>query len=187
MPYFKLLLLLCFAFTLQAQDFRTQYKEKTIKQFPNSEQDFFPEDPSFRIAADYTLLKKGKIIAVPTTGTKIKEYKAYALLRFTYQGKKYKLTVYQPQPVLPLYRDHLFLPLKDATAPHETYGGGRYLDLRFSDFKDGQVTLDFNRLYNPYCAFSDGWNCPIPPKNNVLTLAIKAGEKIPLKTEYDQH
>ncbi len=187
MPYLKLILLLFGAFTLHAQDFRTQYREKTLKQFPNSEQDFYPDDDSFRILADYKLLKKGKIISIPTSGTKIKDYKAYALISFTYEGKKYKLTVYQPQPVMPLYRDHLFLPLKDATAPHETYGGGRYMDLSVADFKEGKVILDFNTLYNPYCAFSDGWNCPIPPKNNVLPLAVKAGEKIPLKTEYDQH
>jgi uncharacterized protein (DUF1684 family) len=186
MSYLKLFLLICCTLQLCAQDYRSSYQEKTKKQFPNSLQDFYPEDTTFRITANYKVLKKGKIIAVPTTGTKIKEYKAYALLRFSHEGKKYQLTVYQPQPVLPLYKDLLFLPLKDATAPHETYGGGRYLDLRFSDFKEGKVTLDFNKLYNPYCAFSEGWNCPIPPKNNTLSLAIKAGEKIPLKTEYDQ-
>lgn len=186
----SILLLLILPIYVWAQDintYRTAYQERTKKQFPNSEQAFFPISEEFKVQAKYRLLKKAKIISVPTTGTKIKDYKEYAKIKFEIKGKKYELTVYQPQPVLPLYKDLLFLPLKDATAPDETYGGGRYLDLKLGDFQNGQVEIDFNKLYNPYCAFSDGWNCPIPPKNNVLSLRITAGELKPLKTEYDQH
>lgn len=167
--------------------FREEYKAKTLEQFPNSEQAFFEPDEKFNVPASYRLLKKGKVISVPTSGTKIKDYREYAEVTFRLDGKKYKFTVYQSVPVLPLYRDHLFLPLKDLTAPAETYGGGRYMDLSTADFRDGNVRIDFNRLYNPYCAFSDGWNCPIPPKGNHLNLRIEAGEKLPLKTEYDHH
>jgi hypothetical protein len=78
---------------------------------------------------------------------------------------------------MPEYRDYLFLPFKDATSGQETYGGGRYLDLRTGDIQNGQVMLDFNRSYNPYCAFKEGYPCPIPPKNNVLSVSIEAGEK----------
>ena len=65
-------------------------------------------------------------------------------------------------------------------APKDTYGGGRYMDMDTGDFVDGKVILDFNKAYNPYCAFSDGWNCPIPPPQNHLKLRIEAGEKVPL-------
>ncbi|MDT4861334.1 hypothetical protein FQZ97_959360 [compost metagenome] len=167
--------------------FRGEYRAKTLEQYPNSEQAFFEPSEKFNIQASYRLQKKGKVISVPTSGTKIKDYREYAKVTFRVDGKKYTLMVYQPVPVLPLYRDYLFLPLKDLTAPTETYGGGRYMDLSAADFRNGRVTLDLNKLYNPYCAFSDGWNCPIPPKGNHLNLRIEAGEKLPLKTEYDHH
>ncbi|MCD8540110.1 MAG: DUF1684 domain-containing protein [Leadbetterella sp.] len=167
--------------------YREEYQAKTLEQFPNSAQAFFEPAEKFDIRASYRLLKKGKVISVPTSGTKIKDYREYAEVTFRLDGKKHKFTVYQPVPVLPLYKNHLFLPLKDLTAPAETYGGGRYMDLSTGDFRDGKVRINFNRLYNPYCAFSDGWNCPIPPKGNHLNLRIEAGEKLPLKTEYDQH
>lgn len=166
--------------------FREEYKEKSLKQFPNSEQAFFSPDEKFNLMATYKLKKKGKIISVPTSGTKIKDYREYAQVKIKMDGKTHSFIVYQPVPVLPLYKDHLFLPIKDLSAPAETYGGGRYMDLKLSDFKDGKINIDFNKLYNPYCAFSDGWNCPIPPKNNHLNLRIEAGEKLPLKTEYDK-
>lgn len=167
--------------------FREAYKAKTLEEFPNSEQAFYEPDEKFNVTATYRLLKKGKVISVPTSGTRIKDYREYAEVKFLLDGKKYSLMVYQPVPVLPLYRNHLFLPLKDLTAPSETYGGGRYMDLSIADFREGKVNLDFNRLYNPYCAFSDGWNCPVPPEENHLNLRIEAGEKLPLKTEYDHH
>lgn len=180
-------LFLC-GFLLQAvgqDNFRESYRAKIRDEFPNTVQDFYAINARFDVQASYRLKKKGKIIAVPTSADQIKNYREYATLSFKIEGKKHRLTVYQPLPVLPLYRDLLFLPLKDLTAPAETYGGGRYLDLNRNDFSDGTVRLDFNRLYNPYCAFSDGWNCPIPPRANHLEIRLEAGEKIPLKTEYD--
>lgn len=166
---------------------RNAYKIKTLEEFPNTEQSFYEPDEKFNIQATYRVLKKGKVISVPTSGTKVKDYREYAEVKFRLDGKKHRLMIYQPVPVLPLYRNHLFLPMKDLTAPAETYGGGRYMDLSITDFVNGKVKLDFNRLYNPYCAFSDGWNCPVPPKENHLNLRIEAGEKLPLKTEYDHH
>lgn len=182
------------SFPLRGQDFtedlnqyRKEYTEKSLKQFPNSEQAFFEPNEKYNLKTGYKLKKRGKVISVPTSGTKIKDYKEYATVSFKIDGEKFKFIVYQPVPIMPLYKDHLFLPIKDLTAPAETYGGGRYLDLKSGDFKNGTVNIDFNKLYNPYCAFSEGWNCPIPPKNNHLKLRIEAGEKLPLKTEYDKH
>ena len=76
----------------------------------------------------------------------------------------------------PKYIDHLFIPFNDLTNYEETYGGGRYIDLSLNDIKDGKVVLDFNKCHNPYCAYSDGYNCPIPPEANRLKVAVKAGE-----------
>ena len=71
----------------------------------------------------------------------------------------------------------LFLPFQDSSA--DSYGGGRYLDIRTGDIRDGKLVLDFNRCYNPYCAYKEGYSCPIPPVENRLPVAIEAGEKTP--------
>jgi uncharacterized protein len=74
------------------------------------------------------------------------------------------------------YRGKLFLAFADATSANETYGAGRYLDLKKVPGATS-ILLDFNQAYNPYCAYSDGFSCPFPPKENILTIAINAGEK----------
>jgi hypothetical protein len=70
----------------------------------------------------------------------------------------------------------LFLAFGDETSARETYGAGRYLDVKKVP-GSSTITLDFNLAYNPYCAYSDGFSCPLPPKENLLSIAINAGEK----------
>jgi uncharacterized protein (DUF1684 family) len=72
-----------------------------------------------------------------------------------------------------------FIPFKDKTAPTETYGGGRYLELPLTKLKDNQLTIDFNEAFFPYCAYNKTFACPIPPKENQLAIRIPAGEKNP--------
>ena len=69
----------------------------------------------------------------------------------------------------------MFIPFKDATNGIETYGGGRYLD---APLENGVLTLDFNLAYSPFCAYFEGWTCPLPPRANYLNVAIRAGEKL---------
>ena len=76
-----------------------------------------------------------------------------------------------------MYRDYLFIPFKDLSNGEATYGGGRYMDIRMDDIKNGELMLDFNKAYNPYCAYSDGYNCPVPPVENHLETEVNAGEK----------
>ena len=71
------------------------------------------------------------------------------------------------------YKDHLFLPFTDKTNGFESYGGGRYIDLRIP--ATDSLLLDFNQSYNPYCAYTTGYNCPIPPKENALPIKIEVG------------
>jgi uncharacterized protein (DUF1684 family) len=79
---------------------------------------------------------------------------------------------------MPQYKDYLYLPFKDFTNGESTYGGGRYLDFKMSDIQENQtIIIDFNKAYNPYCAYSDGYSCPIPPSENHLQVFIEAGEK----------
>ena len=72
---------------------------------------------------------------------------------------------------------HLFLPFQDETSGRETYGAGRYLEVPV--LEDGQLLLDFNYAYHPFCAYNPGYSCPIPPFENRLPVAIRAGERNP--------
>jgi uncharacterized protein (DUF1684 family) len=99
---------------------------------------------------------------------------------FTINGKDFQLTLYKneiPSPN-PKYSDLLFLPFTDETNGKTTYGGGRYIDVSIKDIKNGFLALDFNKAYNPYCAYSNGYRCPVPPEENDLQLEILAGEKL---------
>ena len=71
--------------------------------------------------------------------------------------------------------DGLFIPFRDATSGKDTYGAGRYVEAEA--LGNGRYLLDFNRAYNPYCAYNDDWRCPLPPAENWLKVAIRAGEK----------
>ncbi|SOD91762.1 DUF1684 domain-containing protein [Spirosoma fluviale] len=140
---------------------------------------FYAPDSSYRVTAAAERIPNAEPFEMPTYNGKTRPHVAYALLSFVLNGKKQQLTLYRNLNVIrmPEYRDYLFLPFKDATSGKETYGGGRYIDLRTGDIKDGRVTIDFNKAYNPYCAFQEGYPCPIPPKNNTLSVSIEAGEK----------
>lgn len=81
-------------------------------------------------------------------------------------------------------RGRFYLPFRDGTAGDETYAVGRYLDPQARP--DGRLIVDFNYAYNPYCAYGDGWSCPIPPRENITPVRIEAGEKtFPLRPEGD--
>lgn len=140
---------------------------------------FYAPDSTYRIIASVERIPNAQPFEMPTYNGKTRPHVAYALLSFKINGKPQQLTLYRNLNTirLPQFRDYLFLPFKDATSGTETYGGGRYLDLRVGDIQNGLVTIDFNKAYNPYCAFREGYPCPIPPKNNVLSIPIEAGEK----------
>ncbi|HNG90246.1 MAG TPA: DUF1684 domain-containing protein, partial [Saprospiraceae bacterium] len=107
-------------------------------------------------------------------------YRQYGILHFEQDGQPHSLRIYQNLTLIARdssYSDYLFLPFKDQSNGALTYGGGRYLDFRTGDVQQGVLVLDFNKTYNPYCAYSDGYNCPIPPKPNHLALHVLAGEK----------
>lgn len=145
---------------------------------------FYAPDSTYRITATAERVPNAEPFEMPTYNGQTRSHVAYALLSFVLNGKKQQLTLYRNLNVIrmPEYRDYLFLPFKDATSGKETYGGGRYIDMRTGDIKDGRVTIDFNKAYNPYCAFQEGYPCPIPPKNNTLSVAVEAGEKAYGKT-----
>lgn len=145
--------------------------------------DFYPANESLIVKCKFKLSKKSTPFELPTYSGITKTYQKFGELHFKLNGKKEKLAVYRSLALAtnPLYRDYLFLPFKDLTNVKETYGGGRYIDLRMKELASKPIYIDFNRAYNPYCAYSDGYNCPIPPQENHLKIEIKAGEKKFLK------
>lgn len=138
---------------------------------------FFPVDLKYRINADFVEIKNGKTLPFPTSANKIKYFKEYGKAVFVLDSKEFELTLYQykPENQTDEEDDELFLPFMDETNGETSYGGGRYLDLYISDIKNGKILIDFNQAYNPYCAYSKYYNCPIPPANNYLETKIKAG------------
>jgi len=132
---------------------------------------FFPVDPQYRIEANWLPSDPRKKVAIPTIlGTKV-DMPSPGAIEFSLEGVKYQLT-----PVLesPESRE-LFIIFGDRTNARGTYGSGRFL---YSDLpKDGKVLLDFNKAENPPCAFTPYATCPMPPKENKLSVAIPAGER----------
>jgi len=138
---------------------------------------FFPINEKYNLIADFTPINDGDIIPFPTSAGKIKYYKEYGIATFTIDKQQQSLKIYQANPIMENYLTHLFLPFTDETNGNTTYGGGRYLDLdtEKSFTQNGKIKLNFNKAYNPYCAYSSRYNCPIPPGNNSLEIEINAG------------
>lgn len=141
--------------------------------------DFFSPNPGFSFQAKYIQTPIERPFEMPTYSGKKKNFKKHGELHFSYKKSEFQLSAYRNLQYvhLPMYKDVLFVPFKDLTNDETSYGGGRYLDLKISDIENGNIPLDFNKSYNPWCAYSDGFNCPIPPLENHLEIEIKAGEK----------
>ncbi|MBX7093809.1 MAG: DUF1684 domain-containing protein [Flavobacteriales bacterium] len=133
---------------------------------------FFDANEKWRITADFKKAKKKSIITMPTSSGKIKEYKLLGYALFRCNDTSIQLSVYSPV----LHPEYLFIPFTDLTSGNECYGGGRYLEVEMINKK--QILLDFNFCYNPYCAYTTGYNCPIPPMENFVPIRIEAGEKL---------
>ncbi len=140
---------------------------------------FFAIDPKFRVMSKFTPSKNAKWFAMKTSGTETQTYRKYGVLTFKIHDTTLTLNVYQSQSLMisSEYSDYLFVPFTDNTSGNESYGGGRYLDYRMGEIHNNKLLLDFNKAYNPYCAYTAGYNCPIPPAENDLKIAIRAGEK----------
>ena len=112
-----------------------------------------------------------------TTTDRTPTYQPIGTLEFRLAGKKQRLTVYRSPPLSakPEYAHSLFVPFTDLTNGAATYGGGRYLDL--TGPLGPTVDLDFNKAYNPYCAYGGKYSCPLPPVENHLQVPVTAGVK----------
>ena len=133
------------------------------------------------MTAKFEKLPPASLFQMKTTANSIKDYDIYGIATFTLDGKEYQLNIYQSHQLRTQekYIDYLFLPFTDQSNGAETYGGGRYMDLRIPT--GTTIELDFNKAYNPFCAYATGYACPIPPKENDISVAINAGVMKPVK------
>ena len=132
--------------------------------------EYWVADPKWSIKAKYIPHPPGTMIPIVSIIGSTESTPNPGALQFEYGGKSYTIEA------LDQGDDTLQLIIADRTSGHESYGAGRYLDVAKPDAK-GFVEIDFNRAYNPPCAFTQFATCPLPPNQNRLDLAITAGEK----------
>ncbi len=138
---------------------------------------FFPVNSKFIVPAKFIKTNSTEVYTMETSSHMQKKYYLYAKAVFSVEGKQYSLNVYQSLDLKNKngFENYLFIPFRDATSGKETYGGGRYIDLIIP--ASGEVTINFNKAYQPYCAYTEGYNCPLPPAENTLPIAISAGAR----------
>ena len=139
--------------------------------------DFFEIDSAFLVKAHFLRTPAEAPFKMETTTNRKPVYVKYGELYFSIKGKDFKLDVFQNQELIsdPEYYNYLFLPFTDLTNGETTYSGGRYLDLRIPE--GDSIFLNFNKAYNPYCAYNGDFSCPIVPAENNLEIAVTAGVK----------
>jgi len=144
---------------------------KNFKKHP-----FFPINLKYRITAKFVKTENPVPFELPTSSGKFKQYQEYGKATFELDGKSLTLTLYQSLDLMKMekYKDYLFLPFRDLTNEKETYGGGKYMDLKIPS--RNEIVLDFNQSYQPFCAYNAfDYNCPIVPEENKLPIRIEAG------------
>jgi uncharacterized protein (DUF1684 family) len=134
--------------------------------------DYFPENPALalEVPLDTSGEGIGERLRIGTTDGEAKEFERAGRITFAVDGEPVTLTIFRE-----IGRGRYYLPFRDATSGTECYDVGRYLDPRARP--DGTMIVDFNYAYNPYCAYGDGWSCPIPPRENIVKARIAAGER----------
>lgn len=139
--------------------------------------DFFEISEKYKIEAKFVRTKNQKPFGMPTTTSRKPVYEKYGEAHFKLNGKEIVLSIYQNHRLREMakYKNHLFLPFIDLTAGKTTYSGGRYLDLEIPQGET--IIIDFNKAYNPYCAYNHKYSCPLIPNENNLKIEIKAGVK----------
>ena len=159
--------------------------DSTVSRFNQEEREhfivkglqYFSPDENYHVLAEFMTDTSTPIFQMPTTTDRKPNYRIYGYARFNIMDTLCKLTVYQNVDFKNSaeYDNTLFVPFNDNTNGLYTYGGGRYMDIEIPITDSMQ--LDFNEAYNPYCAYSSRWSCPLVPFENDLNVSIFAGEK----------
>ncbi len=155
-----------------------EYSPLLSKDLQHFEQlEFYAINSKFNLNAEFERTPNEEPFDMPTTTERKPRYVKYGIATFTLQDDTFSLNIYQNLGLIGQegYEDYLFLPFTDATNSNGSYGGGRYIDLRIPTGKN--IRIDFNKAYNPYCAYSHKYSCPIPPTENDLNIRVEAGVK----------
>jgi uncharacterized protein (DUF1684 family) len=142
---------------------------------------YYPPDPAWTFSVPLTFALPGPEaeFTLETNTGQPRTMALYGTVTLPLPGGEHILNVFAPLGEETPAR--VFIPFRDATSGGDTYGAGRYLDAPLARNEDGDalVSVDFNLAYHPYCAYGDGWTCPLPPRENVLPVAVRAGERLP--------
>lgn len=132
---------------------------------------YYPFNLAWSILFDIERNKKTEKIGLKMTDGNLDSLILFGKISATIQGKLVSLLLYQHDS------GDFFIPFKDKTAPAETYGGGRYLELPLTNLKENQLRVDFNQAFFPFCAYNSTFACPIPPRENEIQIRVVAGER----------
>lgn len=139
---------------------------------------YYPPDTAYRVAALFAAADSSPVFTMGASGKIASRCRMVGRLYFSLQGQTDSLEVYDLVDASAQGYEAYFVPFYDLTNGAETYGGGRYIDIDKSEFTHAHVIIDFNKAYNPYCAYNHDYSCAIPPPVNSLHAYIRAGEKL---------
>ncbi len=139
--------------------------------------DFYPINEKFFVVAKFVRTENEKPFEMKTSTDRKPMYVKYGEAHFEIDGKSFRLNIYRNIELSKKeeYKDYLFLPFSDLTCVNESYIGGKYIDMKTP--KGDTIVIDFNKAYNPYCAYNHKYSCPKVPLENDLNIEIKAGVK----------
>jgi hypothetical protein len=184
------MLFVCFGAAQTVSDDVQRFREIRDKSFRNAaetplkQEDFlkfdglkyFGIDPKYAVKAKLEKTSDEQIFMMPRSIGAARKYYKYGVLKFELNGTSFSLTVFRSEASTKK-NGLLFVPFRDRTNGAETYGAGRYLDIKVP--AGDETILDFNYAYNPNCAYgNEEFSCAVPPRENFLQIEIKAGEKI---------
>jgi len=161
-------------------------KDKFFKEDPDSplldedkgsfsELNYYEPDSKYKFTGQIQKYEEQEIVEMLTSTSELRNFYKYGYFKFEIDGNDYSIHLYKEVDQNPSGESSYFIPFKDLTNESETYPAGRYLDIPRSE--SDIITIDFNEAYNPYCTYSPYYSCPLPPFENHLKVAIRAGEK----------
>jgi len=191
---FLMALGVCSTTSAQKEQTAIEFQQELTAQYKNPEEsplkekakyfeghDFFPIDSTFRVKAKFVRSLNAIPFQMKTTTSRLPIYEKFGEAHFTIHGKKLVLSIFQSHKLRETeeYKNHLLLPFTDSSNGEESYTGGRFIDLEIPN--TDVIVIDFNKAYNPYCAYVTGYSCAIPPAENDLDIKILAGVMKPKK------
>lgn len=171
------------AYAAALEDFRREkdsfFGDATESPIPREQQGarfpglrYFAPDLGYRVEATVRRLEPPEEVQLGSTRGDLRRQVRFAELHFALDGRLCRLTAFADEAGEP---HELFIPFRDTTSGHESYGAGRYLEVAYAG--ESQLTLDFNLAYSPWCAYNAHYSCILPPSENTLPVAVRAGEQ----------